>query len=76
MRKPKSHHVVSNPKGGWDVKKSGSSRASKHTENKQDAVDAGRNISKNQKTELFIRKMNAKIQKPYSHGNDPLLPKS
>ncbi|MFW6351553.1 MAG: DUF2188 domain-containing protein [Bacteroidota bacterium] len=75
MTKQKSHHVVPNSKGGWDVKKSGSSRASKHTDTKKDAVDAARKMSKNQKTELFIHKKNGKFQNRDSHGNDPYPPK-
>ena len=34
MSKQKSHHVVPNSDGGWDVKKSGTERASKHFETK------------------------------------------
>ena len=74
MTKPKSHHVVPNPKGGWDVKKSGSKRASKHADTKQDAVDKGRKISKKQNTEFFIHKKDGSIQNRDSHGNDPYPP--
>jgi hypothetical protein len=66
-----SHHVVPNPNGGWDVKHSGSDRASVHTDTKQDAVDKGREISRNQGTELFIHGEDGKIQQKDSHGNDP-----
>ena len=75
MKKPKSHHVVPNSKGGWDVKKSEFSKASKHMDNKKDAVNAARKISKNQKTELFIHKKNGRFQDRDSHGNDPYPPK-
>ena len=34
-----SHHVVPNPAGGWDVKRSHADRASGHYETKQQAVD-------------------------------------
>jgi hypothetical protein len=30
----KQHHVVPNPKGGWDVKKENAERASVHTNTK------------------------------------------
>lgn len=40
-------HVVPNPKGGWDVKKPGSSRASKHTDTQTDAVGLARDIVRN-----------------------------
>jgi len=73
-KRSKSHHVVPNPNGGWDVKKAGSDRASSHHDTKQDAVDAGRDISRHQNTELFIHRKNGTFQKRDSHGNDPFPP--
>lgn len=75
MGKLKSHHVVPNPKGGWNVKKSGSDKVIKHFDKKDEAIDTGREISRNQKTELFIHDKVGKIQKRDSHGNDPHPPK-
>jgi hypothetical protein len=66
-----SHHVVPNPNGGWDVKKGGAEKASLHTDTKQDAIDRGREISKNQGTEFVIHGQNGVIQSKDSHGNDP-----
>lgn len=71
----KSHHVVPNPAGGWDVKKSGSNRISLHTDTKQQAIDRGREISQNQRTELFIHNKDGQIASRDSHGNDPFPPK-
>lgn len=71
----KSHHVVPNPNGGWDVKKSGAERASVHTEKKQDAENKGRIISQNQGTEFVIHGKDGRIQRSDSHGNDPCPPK-
>ena len=71
----KTHHIVHNPNGGWDVKKGGSERASYHTDNKQDAIDVGRKISQNQKTEFIIHNKDGKIAQSDSHGNDPCPPK-
>jgi len=71
----KEHHVVHNPKGGWDIKKKSAERASGHFDKKQDAVDRGREISKNQKSELVIHGKNGKIQQKDSHGKDPNPPK-
>lgn len=73
--KAASHHVVHNSNGGWDVKREGAERSSGHFDNKQDAVNAGRSISQNQKTELLIHGMNGKIQSRDSHGHDPNPPK-
>ena len=69
------HHVVPNPDGGWDVKRSGSQRASGHWDTKKEAVDEGRIISRNQGTELVIHKSDGTIQSRDSHGNDPYPPR-
>jgi len=68
-------HVVPNPNGGWDVKKGGAKRATKNFDNKNDAVDRARQISKNKKTELIIHNKDGRIAKKDSHGNDPYPPK-
>jgi len=70
----KSNHVISTGKK-WAVKKSGASRASKVFDLKQDAVGYGRDISKKEKTELYIHKMDGRIQDKNSYGNDPFPPK-
>jgi len=57
------------------VKRAGSDRASVHTDTKKDAVEKGREISKNQGTELVIRRKDGTIEKSDSHGNDPCPPK-
>ncbi len=72
---PKSHHVVPNPNGGWDVKKGGASRASSHHNTKREAIDRGREISRNQSTEFRIHNQDGKIARSDSHGNDPCPPK-
>jgi hypothetical protein len=71
----KSHHVVPNPKGGWNIKKGGAEKASNHFDLKQEAIDAARIISQNQKTELVIHNKDGKISQSDSHGNDPHPPK-
>ncbi len=70
-----THHVVPNPKGGWDVKKGGGNKAVKHFVKKQDAVDFGRDVSKNQSSELVVHKKDGTIQNPDSHGGDPCPPR-
>ena len=71
----RSHHVVPNPNGGWDIKKGGGQRSVKHFDNKEDAVDKAREISKHQKSELVIHKKDGTIQQKDSHGKDPNPPK-
>lgn len=72
---PKTHHVVPNSDGGWDVKKGGASRASSHHDTKRDAIDRGREISRNQSTEFRIHNKDGRIASSDSHGNDPHPPK-
>lgn len=69
---PKTHHVVPNKdQGGWDVRRGGAERASGHYDTKQQAIDAGREISRNQGTELRIHNQNGRIANTDSHGHDP-----
>ena len=70
----KTHHVVPNPNGGWDVKKGGSEKASNHFDKMSDAVEKGREISQNQGSEFYIHGKDGKIQSKDSHGNDPNPP--
>jgi hypothetical protein len=71
----KTHHVVPNPSGGWNVKKGGAERASGHFDTKAEAEQAGRVISRNQGTEFVIHGKDGVIQRSDSHGNDPNPPK-
>jgi len=75
MSKRKTHHIVPDPNGGWNVKKGGASKASKHFDTKQSAIDWGRQVSKNQGSEFIIHGKNGKIQKADSHGGDPFPPR-
>jgi len=72
---PETHHVVPNPDGGWDVKRGGGSRASSHHDTKQGAIGRGREISRNQSTELRIHNRDGRIASSDSHGNDTNPPK-
>jgi len=74
-KKPGTHHVVPNSDGGWDVRRGGAARASGHFDKKREAVDRGREISRNAETELKIHNRDGKISGSDSHGNDPFPPK-
>ncbi|HHJ0461610.1 DUF2188 domain-containing protein [Legionella pneumophila serogroup 1] len=75
MTKKTGQHIVKNPSGGWAIKKSGSSKATKIYSTKDEAVEHGITIAKNQKTELYIHGKDGKIQNKNSYGNDPCPPK-
>jgi len=69
------HHIVPDPEGGWNIKKDGATRSSGHFDTKQEAIDRGREISRNQETELVIHNKDGKISRSDSHGGDPCPPK-
>lgn len=72
---PKSHHVVPNPAGGWDVKRGGGERSSGHFDTKAEAIGRAREISRNQGTELRIHNLDGRIASSDSHGEDPNPPR-
>ena len=71
----KNQHVVPNPNGGWDVKGENNSRATRHTETKNEAIDIARQIAKNQSAELVIHNKDGRISDKDSFGNDSCPPK-
>lgn len=71
----KQHHVVHNPKSGWDVKAAHAQRVSAHSATKAEAISIARTISQNQGSELFIHNMNGQIASRDSHGKDPFPPR-
>lgn len=75
MSKKSTHVVPNKERGGWDVRQAGSERSSGHFDTKKEAEDRGREISRNQETELVIHKKDGKISRKDSHGNDPHPPK-
>lgn len=74
-RGPDTHHVVPSPRGGWDVKRGGADRASGHFETKQAAVDHGRQVSRNQETELRIHNRDGRIAQSDSTGGTRTRPR-
>lgn len=71
----KNQHVTPHPSGGWQVKGSGNSKATKRTSTQAEAVKVARSIAINQKSELLIHGENGRIREKNSYGNDPFPPK-
>jgi hypothetical protein len=71
----KSHHVVPDPDGGWNIKKGGADRSSGHFDNQHDAIDKGREISKHQHTEFHIHCRDGRIREKDSHSHDSYKPR-
>lgn len=74
MSKGKNQYVVPN-KGGWGVKGEGNSKLTSKTDTKAEALKIGKEIAKNQQSELTILGKDGKIQNKNSYGNDPFPPK-
>lgn len=70
-----TRHVVPNSKGGWDSKKGGAEKASKHFDTKKEAEKYSRDLSRKEGSELIIHNKDGKISRADSHGNDPNPPK-
>ena len=75
MGKRKSHHVVPAPSGGWNVRKSGAERASKHFDTQGKAIIWAREASKTAKSELYIHRRDGTVREKDSYGNDPNPPR-
>lgn len=71
----KNQHITPHPDGGWQVKGEGNQRATVRAGTQKEAVDIGREIAKNQGSELVIHGTNGKIRQKDSRGNDPFPPK-
>ncbi len=69
----RNQHVVPH-KDGWAVRGAGSQRASSVHPTQKEAIEAGRNIARNQGTELFIHDRHGRFRERDSHGNDPYPP--
>ena len=70
----KNQHVTPHPKGGWQVKGAGNSRATVRTETQAAAIKAARGIAINKSSEVVIHRHNGQIRDKNSYGNDPYPP--
>jgi hypothetical protein len=70
----KNQHIV--PHGDdWAVKGAGNSKATSVHPTQVEAINRGREIAQNQKSELLIHGQNGRIREKNSYGNDPYPPK-
>lgn len=67
----KNQHVTPHPKGGWQVKGAGNSRATARTSTQKEAMDIARGIAINQGSERVVHGVNGLIRAKDSYGNDP-----
>jgi len=71
----KNQHVTPHPKGGWQVKGAGNTRATARTATQGQAQQIARTIARNQHSEVVIHRPNGQIRAKDSYGHDPFPPK-
>lgn len=71
----KNIHVTNHTQSGYQVKSTGSSKAYRRTETQREAIEIGRELARNQHSELVIHGRDGKIRQKNSYGNDPFPPK-
>jgi len=70
----KNQHVVRRG-GGWAVRGEGNSRDTSHHRTQSQAIDAARDIARNQHSEVVIHDTHGRIRDRDSYGNDPFPPR-
>lgn len=74
MTKKQDYHVV--PHGDrWAVRREGSDRASSLHDTQRDAINSGRDLAREHKTDLVIHRENGTIRDSDSYGGDPCPPR-
>ena len=71
----KNQHVVPTKDRKWGVKGEGNQRLTKKTNTQQEAINAAREIAKNQGSEVVIHRRDGIIRDKDSYGHDPHPPK-
>lgn len=71
----KNQHVTPHPKGGWQVKGAGNTRATIRTGTQKQAALRAKEIAQNQHAEVVIHRTDGRIREKNSYGNDPFPPK-
>lgn len=71
----KNQHVTPHPKGGWQVKGAGNSRATVRTSTQAETAAIARTIAMNQNSERLIHGRDGQIRARDSYGHDPYPPK-
>jgi hypothetical protein len=71
----KNQHVIPH-KDGWAVKGEGNERPTSVHDTQAKAIEAAREIAKNQRSEMIVHRPDGRIRDRDSYGNDPFPPKS
>ena len=74
MSERKNQHIVPHEEG-WAVQSEGANKPTQVFRTQQEAIERGREIAMNQKSELLIHNREGQIRERNSYGNDPHPPK-
>ena len=67
----KNQHVVYRNDDTWAVRGENNTKDTSHHNTQKDAIDAARDIARNQNSEVVIHRKNGQIRDKDSYGNDP-----
>lgn len=70
----RNQHVVPSDEG-WGVRGEGNDRLTSKHPTQSDAIDAARDIARNERSEVVIHDRHGRIRDKDSYGNDPYPPK-
>jgi hypothetical protein len=70
----KNQYVVRNG-DKWGVRGEGNERLTRSFDTQREAIDHGRDIARNQGSELRIQGRNGQFREAWSYGNDPYPPR-
>jgi hypothetical protein len=63
----KYRHVVANASGGWSVRRAGAARATRTFSTQADAVKYGKEIARQERTDLYIHRRDGTVQEKDSY---------
>jgi len=75
IRVPTSYHVYRDAHGKWCVKKSGSVKAIKSFEAREDSIEFAKKLSKEENNDLVIHSIDGRIKSKESYSGSPNPPK-
>lgn len=70
----KNQYIVPT-ESGWGVRGEGNERLTAKFETQREAIERGREVARNQESELRIQNKEGKFREAWSYGNDPHPPK-
>jgi Uncharacterized protein conserved in bacteria (DUF2188) len=68
----KYRHVIAHSSGGWSVHRAGASRASRIFSTQADAVRYGKEIARQERTDLYVHRRDGTVEKKDSYADSQL----